>query len=300
MINTGLEGEFAFLNNRPLYASISGGKDSTAMGLYLLENNIKFTPIFLDTGWEHESTYKYIKEVLVPLFGEFVTLRNEKYFEEDSEWAGGMEQLVKKNKMFPNGFQKFCTRLLKVVPIQNFYSEIRVNTKKKPINAVGIRAEESSKRAKLTVYEEQDEADVWRPLIDFKEQDIIDLHHKYNVRPNPLYLIGYSRVGCYPCIFARKHEIRHMAYTNPERVDHIEDLEKRVQMLRTDDRKTTFFKSRIKSKKVMDIREVEEWSKTKKGRELDDLEEIEDAGCMRWGLCEHPSSELVQIEMWKK
>ena len=298
MINTGLKGDLAFLNDRPLYASISGGKDSTAMGLFLQSKGIKFTPVFLDTGWEHPSTYEYINEVLVPLFGEFTTLRNEKFFKEDSEWKGGMEQLVKNRRAFPNGFMKFCTHELKVNPIRSFYVNVFLKTGKKPINCVGIRAEESRKRSNYTEREEQDEASVWRPLIRFTEQEVIDLHHQFQVPPNPLYVKGYSRVGCYPCIFARKHEIRHMSYADPERVNYIADLEKRTTNLRDDEQVATFFKSRVKSKKYMTMEEIQEWSRNKKGKQLDDLEEIEDSGCMRWGLCERPSKSGDQVEIF--
>lgn len=286
MINQDLNENFEFLNDRPLYANISGGKDSTALGLYLLENNIKFTPIFLDTGWEHPSTYKYIQEVLTPIFGEFKILRNEKYFKDNEEWKGGFEQMVLYHRMFPNGKLKFCTQQLKIVPIMNFYVECFLKTNKKPISALGIRAEESFKRSTLNEKEEKDEATIWRPLIEYKENDIIDLHHKHNIKPNPLYLKGYSRVGCYPCIYARKHEIRHISLSDEERIEYIANLEEKVSSLREGDRKQTFFKSRLKEKKQMDIKEIVAWSLRSKGQTLDDQEEIEEDGCMRWGLCE--------------
>ena len=44
-------------------ASFSGGKDSTAMILHLIEQDIEFEAIFSDTGWEHPWTYKYVREV---------------------------------------------------------------------------------------------------------------------------------------------------------------------------------------------------------------------------------------------
>ena len=286
-INTKLKGSFSWLNNRPIFASISGGKDSVALGLYLQSKNIEFTPIFIDTGWEHPSTYEYIKTKLFSLFGEFLIIRNEKYFSNDPEWNGGMEQLIKKKKMFPSGVIKFCTRDLKIVPIQNFYSEVRTTLKLKPVNAIGIRAEESRKRALMQEVEEQDEATVWRPLLNHKEQEIINIHHENNVPPNPLYLKGASRVGCYPCIYARKQEIRHLSQSDPKRIEHIADLEKRVNQLRREDqRQATFFKSTRKDKKPMDINEIVNWSKQKKNRILDDQDEIENGGCMRWGLCE--------------
>jgi 3'-phosphoadenosine 5'-phosphosulfate sulfotransferase (PAPS reductase)/FAD synthetase len=286
-INKHLKEQFAWLNNRPIFASISGGKDSTALGLHLQENEIKFTPLFLDTGWEHPATYEYINDVLRPMFGEFIILRNEKYFKDDDEWKGGMEQAVKYNKMFPSGFAKFCTRELKIIPVQNFYSALRASLKIKPINVVGIRAEESSKRALMQMIEEQDEATVWRPLLNHKEHEIIDMHQRHSILPNPLYLRGASRVGCYPCIYARKHEIRHLSFSDPERIDHIEKLEKQVNSIRRDDQKqATFFKSRRKDKSPMNIREIVEWSKQEKKQVLDDQDEIENNGCMRWGLCE--------------
>lgn len=286
-INKDLKGEFSWLNNRPVFASISGGKDSTALGLYLKDNNIKFTPIFLDTGWEHPYTYEYINDVLKPLFGPFIVLKNEKYFKEDKAWSGGMEQAIKYHKMFPSGFAKFCTIELKIIPVQNFYSTIRANIKIKPVNVVGIRAQESHKRSLMEKIEEQDEATVFRPLLNHKEIDVIQMHKKHNVTPNPLYLKGASRVGCYPCIYARKHEIRHLSFSDPSRIEHIENLENKVNELRrSDQRQSTFFKSRRKDKSPMNINQIVEWSKQDKNQTLDDQDEIENNGCMRWGLCE--------------
>jgi|DEB0MinimDraft_6_1074348.scaffolds.fasta_scaffold40873_2 3'-phosphoadenosine 5'-phosphosulfate sulfotransferase (PAPS reductase)/FAD synthetase len=299
MINQGLKGKFEWLNDRPLYASISGGKDSTALGVHLQKNGIKFTPLFIDTGWEHHSTYEYIQDVLVPLFGEFTVLRNERYFQDDSEWKGGMEQVIKHNRMFPSGFAKFCTRLLKIVPVQNFYAEIRLQTKKKPINAVGVRAEESRKRSEMPKIEEQDEATVWRPLIEWTETEIIDLHSKHTIPPNPLYLKGASRVGCYPCIYARKHEIRNMSFADPNRIAYIEELEQRVneKLRRKDEPQATFFKSRHKNKIPMGIREIVKWSRYDRKRGyLEDQEEIEHQGCMRWGFCEPPLSDQLAFD----
>lgn len=300
MINENLKEPYSFLNGRPLYVSVSGGKDSTATALFLKEKNIKFTPVFLDTGWEHDSTYTYIEEILTPLFGQFEVLRNEKYFKEDSEYKGGFEQLIEYKKMFPNSFIKFCTRELKVIPIMSFYVNVFLKTGKKPINCLGIRADESYKRSKLTILEEKDEATIWRPLLRHTELDVIDIHKRNNVTPNPLYLKGYSRVGCYPCIYARKHEIRHIHYTDPARLEYISNLEQKITELREDDQKATFFKSKLKTKKFMFLNEVVEWSLNKDGKVLDDIEEIEEDGCMRWGLCERPPKQdkHKQIELF--
>lgn len=287
MINNNLKNNFQWLNDRPLYASISGGKDSTALALWLKEQEIDFTPVFIDTGFEHELTYQYIEDTLKPLFGDFITLKNESLFQEIESWSGGMEQAIFKNKIFPSGRVKFCTRLLKIVPIQNFYSEIRSRIKKKPINAVGIRAEESFKRSQLLEIEEQDEATSWRPILNLTQKEVISIHHRHNIKPNPLYLKGYSRVGCFPCIFSNKSDIRQMSFLDPERIEYLDALEQRVNNLRNDkDKKATFFRSKKKNVESMSIRQVVEWSKQYKNVTLNDSNLIENSGCMRWGLCE--------------
>ena len=58
------------------------------------------------------------------------------------------------------------------------------------------------------------------------------MHHKYNILPNPLYLKGAERVGCWPCIFARKREIRMLSRLSPDRIDQIRHLERSVNQAR--------------------------------------------------------------------
>lgn len=42
--------------------SLSGGKDSTALLLFVLEKSIEnIIPVFADTGNEHEQTYDYLE-----------------------------------------------------------------------------------------------------------------------------------------------------------------------------------------------------------------------------------------------
>lgn len=279
------------LKTNPLYASISGGKDSTAMALWFLEQGFSFKPVFLDTGWEHQETYDYIKQVLEPIFGKFIVVRNEKYFKDDPEWSGGMEQLIKSSKMFPSYRTRFCSRELKILPIQRFYNEQRFVDRAKPISAVGIRAQESKKRATMPEFEVQDEAYVWRPLIDWSEQDVVDIHHRHNVAPNPLYLRGHSRVGCFPCVFAGKREIRHFSLAYEDRIDRIRDLEARVAQLHDKpESKSSFFTNKYRPNFPID--EVVEWVRQDRNftGDSDDLENIEDQGCLRWSLCDLPSA----------
>lgn len=291
------------MNDRPIFVSMSGGKDSTATALFLKEHDIKFTPIFSNTGWEHDLTYKYIKDVLEPIFGTFIKVRNEKYLKENDEWAKGFEQAVLYHKRFPDFHRKFCTIDLKVVPLQNFYSDIFLKTKVKPITCLGIRADESFKRSKQVKREEKDETTLYRPILNWSLNEVIEIHKKYNIEPNPLYLKGMSRVGCFPCIYANKSEIRVLAKLHPERFEHIDKLEKKIndiQEQRGKKRTYTFFSSKRSDNKPMFINEVIEWAQTnRKGNLYNDEQQIENSGCVSWGLCEKVYFTGDQLELFK-
>lgn len=57
------------LRGRRVIASISGGKDSAAMSLYLHELGIEHERVFLDTGWESPITYEYLRGELPKVIG---------------------------------------------------------------------------------------------------------------------------------------------------------------------------------------------------------------------------------------
>jgi len=265
--------------DRPILVSVSGGKDSTAVALLLMEQQIQFTPIFCDTGWEHKWTYDYINTKLQPKIGEIKVLKNESLNSEPATY--GMINAVIKKKGFPNGRMKWCTNELKLVGYRAYAVEVFLKTGKFPINITGIRKEESHRRSQFPYVEEQDEATQIRPILEWTTQDVIDIHLRNNLTPNPLYLKGATRVGCWPCIYANKSDIRLMADLDPERIDFLEDLENKSEELFG--RKATFFKRG-------GIREAVSWSRGKTDGVYSLFTDGElgesDVGCFRWGLCE--------------
>lgn len=272
--------EFLKRTDRPIILSCSGGKDSTAVGLYLKENGVSFTPVFCDTGWEHPLTYEYIKSLDGVFGSEVLTVKNDALNFED--YAYGMESVVLQKKMFPNGRLKWCTNELKLVAYRTYAVEVFLKTRKIPINITGVRRGESKKRSTFEFVEEQDEATQIRPILDWTEDDVISIHQRNNVLPNPLYLKGATRVGCWPCIFANKSDIKMMAKVDPDRIDYLEELEHKVSEKRGS--KATFFKKG-------GIREAVSWANGSQDglNALFSDEELgkEDIGCFRWGMCEH-------------
>lgn len=256
------------LAGRRVVACISGGKDSAAMSLWLTEQGIEHDRVFVDTGWEHPETYAYIEGPLQAAIGAITTINP----------PLPMSELIRKYGMFPSNMRRYCTRDLKVEPLQSFIASLGVPV----VSAIGIRADESAKRAAEPEWDGVStpvEYLIWRPLLRWSLQDVVDIHSRHGLAPNPLYLRGASRVGCWPCINARKSEIAHVAATDPARIDLIRLLESEVTERRGSHR--GFFGEEP-------IDEVVEWSRTSHGgRQFQLFDSTDpDAGCVRWGLCE--------------
>lgn len=274
-----------------IVASVSGGKDSTAMMLALREAGIPFRAVFADTGWEAPETYEYL-DLLREKIGPIDVVGH----------PGGMPAKIRARAGFPARLQRWCTKELKVAPLGEYHDAIGeyhdvIGTE--TVSAVGVRAQESASRAQMPEIEDSDEWGgwVWRPLISWTVEQVIGVHKRHGVPMNPLYHQGFDRVGCFPCIFARKEEIRLL----PEwRLAEIEALEAETGALRAERNaeepgrysfaEASFFQTMRQG--FTGIRKVHEWARTEHGgKQLPLLPPIPQGGCMRWGMCESPKEE---------
>ena len=288
--------------------SVSGGKDSTATLLAMREADIPHRAVFADTGWEAPETYEYLA-TLERLLG--ITI-------DRVGVPGGMRAKIRERAGFPARMQRWCTRQLKVEPLREYHDRVIAETDRDTINVVGIRAEESEDRAALPVFGFDDRwgGYVWRPMRDATVEDVIATHHRHGVPMNPLYLRGHSRVGCYPCIYATKEEIRLWALHAPESVSEIAALERECETLRAERNAETpgryahatasYFQARKASRDSatgkraylpVHVDELVAWSQTSRGgAQLPLIREQPDGGCFRWGMCEPPTPESSDDE----
>ena len=192
--------------------SLSGGKDSTACLLWALNTLQKedIIPYYIDTKWEHDSVYEYLDYLEDKLDIKIIRLESE-----------GMEALCKRKKVMPNPVMRFCTYELKIKTFLIYQYDNFISKGIDYINIVGVRREESASRANsecFVILKETVRFDdgrdnvtikikVMRPVAYWTTQRVFDYHKENGIDVNPLYKKGFKRVGCYPCIYANKHEL---------------------------------------------------------------------------------------------
>lgn len=306
------------IGDRDLVVFVSGGKDSAAVCLHLRELGLPYRAIFFDTGWEHADTYRYLEEYLPTKIGPIERLirRQEMRtpelealavkYEDRIGWYSPMIRLVIHKGMFPARQRRWCTSELKVKQAADYLKACEAD----PVSVTGIRAEESTARARMPEWEWFDAGDCeqWRPLIRWEMADVVAIHQRHNCEPNPLYLSRdpVDRVGCYPCIYARKSEIRRIAANDPARIALLADLERDIHKIRTSRAAekgeelrtpTAFFQSPAgdinpatgrRSGLCWPIDRVVEWARTKHGGRQFELFAAApgERGCVRWGMCD--------------
>ena len=308
------------IGDRDVILSFSGGKDSTACGLWLQERGIPFRPLFLDTGWEHRDTYAHI-EKLEALFGPVIRCRSEiqptpAYAAEIAEieallgWPSPFVRWMVHKAMFPSRKRRYCTQELKTRPFMLWADAHDAEI----VNVIGIRRDESEARASWPEWAGHPDApsvEVFAPGILWTVADVIEIHQRHGVEPCPLYLRWSSRLGCWPCINANREELRGLAQdlerTHILRL--VEALVKRIAHERGhnyapdedgNEGSPTFFQARIEEKgkairyPSWPIDKVLAWANRvprRRAWQMDMFAAIpSEAGCARWGMCEHPAA----------
>lgn len=92
------------------------------------------------------------------------------------------------------------------------------------------QAEKHTYRSKdVLAFREKFADDLLRPVFDWSAQQVIDCILAAGLEPNPLYRMGYKRVGCWPCVMANQRDILNIARQAPERIDEIATLESELR-----------------------------------------------------------------------
>lgn len=256
-------------------AGVSGGKDSTALVLHMLEFGVPFEGVFADTGNEHPWTVDFVQELshrtgikIHMVKAEFTDaefakkrdfIRNtwpkqgvpDHICERAHKWTfsegNPFLDICILRSGFPAAKGRFCTDRLKIRPIHEQVFQSIWDRGDIVLNWQGIRREESPARAAMDPFQRligKGEGEYWavRPLLDWTLNDVWRMHKRHGINPNNLYKYHQTRVGCMDCIFATKQDIATTAEFFPEHIDKIERWERRVGLVtKRDPPEATFF-----------------------------------------------------------
>ena len=192
---------------------------------------------------------------------------------------------------FPSRKAQFCTEELK----RNMAVEFQLSLVDQGFQVLswqGVRRDESESR-KNAKKSERIGGGIWtfRPIVEWTALDTFAFAKARGIQPNPLYTAGMGRVGCMPCINARKDELLQISKRFPEHIQRIAKWESLVAQAGKRGVSPFFaapkMTNREASKQTIGV--VVEWSKTTRGGKQYDLlgDLAEPTACASsYGLCE--------------
>lgn len=196
------------------FIAYSGGVESTTM---LMMFGHMATPLFADTGWEHKPLYEWLDRVERMTGFKIERVRRE---------GETLPEYIKRSKYYPSMVARFCTRMFKIEPMDDFLKS-RVPCEL----MIGLNYDERNEREGNHGLIEG--VTYSYPLIDLQinRASCIAALKARNLLPK---FPGYMRRGgCVGCFYKSPKEYYRMAKEAPEEAYSIADLEDDIQDDRT-------------------------------------------------------------------
>lgn len=209
--------------------SVSGGKDSAALALYLWETypHIDFEYVFCDTGCELPETYQYLAR-LEAILGKEIVWLNALDLIGVAKKPGRNPFDIWLNEVYggflPSPRARWCTRILKIRPFERHIGEERA------FSYIGIRGDEDREgyqSQKPPVISEQ--ANIV-PVYPFKDEGLGLQDIRVILEESGLGLPSYyewrSRSGCYFCFYQQIGEWQGLKERHPDWFERAKGYEK--------------------------------------------------------------------------
>lgn len=249
-----------------ILVAFSGGKDSIAMVLYLLEMGIPPERIHLHHhqvdgkgeclfDWACTESYcqAFATQFGLKLFFSYrnggiireiyrvTEAKQDVYYQRE---VGGPYFVAPSNKTkigtrlkFPGVSAslavRWCSATVKIDVLRtaiahnpNYLGEIFILT--------GERRQESPNRAKYAMWEvhhtncKKRSAIGWRPILDWTEEEVWSIMERWKVQPHPAYMLGWSRCSCQLCIFNHADIWATVERISPKKVSRLEAIENEI------------------------------------------------------------------------
>ena len=188
--------------------SLSGGKDSAALAIYMRDRVPEMEYVFCDTNKELPETYEYLNRIEAHLGKQIIRIEAPRGFD---HWLTLFQGYL------PSVQVRWCTTKLKLEPFEKYVGDEPV------INYVGLRADEDrdariSHKANITVvYPFKDDS------VNYAGVQKILLESGIGLPPYTEW--GRSRSGCYFCFFQQAIEWVRLLETHPDLFDLAEKYE---------------------------------------------------------------------------
>lgn len=194
------------------YVADSGGKDSSVIKQLCIEAGVKFGVHHNHTSVDHPETVYFVRREQKRFREMGYNYTIEYATDKDGNRVTMWDLIAKKG--FPTRNRRFCCEILKerggvdrvtVTGVRWSESSRRKNNR-------GIYEAQGS-RAKYSIILQNDNDDARRimeqcvkksktvinPIIEWQDEDVWEYIHLRNIPYNPLYDMGYKRVGCVGC-----------------------------------------------------------------------------------------------------
>ncbi len=290
----------------------SGGIDSQRAALWVRQNYPADEIVLLNSnvgGHEHAITVQFIADysakifpvtVVSPIYADmWLTPKFAEKRGFDSNAPLSFLDMIKIKGRPPSRKAQFCTEHMKLRPCLRWLRErygVQIHDPSKPtdvdknvwawkeeiIRYTGLRRDESNPRADTPDWEWDDwfECRLEHPIAAMTKQQCFDDVLAAGEFTNPLYALGFNRVGCAPCINEGRLSIRNWAKRFPDVID-------RVRMYERESGRT-FFAPMVPGKHTNNIDEVIEWANCSRGGKQYALDVYMPAPVCesKFGLCE--------------
>jgi len=189
--------------------SLSGGKDSTALAIYLRGRIPDLEYVFCDTGEELPETYEYLEKLEAVLGREIQKLNPERPFQHYLEVYRGV---------LPDARTRWCTRKLKIEPFEKFVGDDLV------YNYIGIRADEPHRKGYIST---KPNIIAKYPFVEngITKADVMRILDESGIGL-PKYYEWRSRSGCYFCFFQQRIEWVGLSERHPDKFQKAMEMER--------------------------------------------------------------------------
>lgn len=192
---------------------ISGGKDSSALAVYLRDRVPDMEYFFCDTGAELPETYTYLDKLETALGKPIARLNARKGFDHWFDVYRGA---------LPSPSMRWCTKKMKIEPIEEWIGD------EEAISYVAIRADEAGRKGYVSTKPNI------RAVFPFVE-DGIDHDGVIRILSEagiglPTYYEWRTRSGCFFCFYQRKAEWVGLAERHPDLFERAVAIEQKVMV----------------------------------------------------------------------